>query len=101
MLAAPQVDDAAASMEPRCEHRGEIERRIASLGLDPASMEPRCEHRGETRGDQMRVAGILGFNGAAVRTPRRGVRAGTTCSFVCTLQWSRGANTAESFARAS
>ncbi len=59
-------------MEPRCEHRGEVCAGQVCVGQDRASMEPRCEHRGEI---------------VSVRYPP---------FFEPWLQWSRGANTAES-----
>ncbi len=68
---AARAGHVGASMEPRCEHRGELSCPGTARGGTPASMEPRCEHRGE-RGDDV-----------------------TLCpAYDETLQWSRGANTA-------
>ncbi len=69
--------------------------RVLRLQVDVASMEPRCEHRGERRLCVRRASRVC-FNGAAVRTPRRAQRERMVLLEVFGLQWSRGANTAES-----
>ncbi len=89
------VAECLASMEPRCEHRGETRERYKGKDGAWASMEPRCEHRGEEFAGDGDANGILAS--MEPRCEHRGEMLTSELAYLeRRLQWSRGANTAES-----